>query len=95
MEAPTFAVAKLRFPELVPTDDFDKKCEQAKVLENFIRKETGHSDGEIIFLLGERGYQDVTYCAVVMPECEPHNAYVLCREAYLMTDNSKTIERIA
>jgi hypothetical protein len=102
MEAPLFTVARLAFEKPACHDaqtgeERLKAAEaQSRKIDGRIREETGLEDGTAItYLIGNELFEPERGFTVVIPSNrESQEAFVLCKEAYLMTDNGKTIERI-
>lgn len=102
MEANRFTVGKIIIKE-------PPKCEQNlkndslisrdfRFKENQIKEEIGLNEESITLLTADKTLSsDVGYVVVVSINDDRKEVFVLdsCREAYLMTDNGKTIERIA
>jgi len=97
VEAPSFVVAHVLFPQVcAEPEDLDERSRQIKDCENYIINQVGLHGAKINYLLGEESIRELHRCTVaVSDKTEPLEAYVLCNEAYLMTDTGKTIERIA
>lgn len=101
MESPSFTVATLAFekPECPDTHTMEEAIRAAKIqqhkIDGTILEEVGLKIGDrITYLIGDALFEPEHGFTVVIPD-DNSEAFVLTKEAYLMTDTGKTIERIA
>lgn len=101
MEDPGFTVATLAFekPECPDTrtaeDALRAAMRQSHKIDSIIREEVGlDHNAHITYLIGEELFEPERGFTVVIPN-DNSEAFVLTKEAYLMTDTGKTVERIA
>lgn len=101
MESPSFTVATLAFekPACPETHTSEESLRAAAIqshkIDGMIREEVGlDHDDCITYLIGDELFEPERGFTVVIPD-DNSEAFVLCKEAYLMTDTGKTIERIA
>jgi hypothetical protein len=101
MEHPGFTVATLAFEKPECPETFDKESAlraasiQSHKIDGMICEEVGLSIGDrITYLIGDELFEPERGFTVVIPD-DNSEAFVLTKEAYLMTDTGKTIERIA
>ena len=103
VEAPSFTIRRFVMPEFSsPNEDESQEAQTKKIndayrkAEEYIRLQMGLADEAISFLIGDTNIYDLHNCTAVVPDDrKPRDAFILNREAYLVTDNGKTIERIA
>lgn len=100
-ESPSFTVATLAFekPACPDTHTNEEALMAATIqqhkIDGKIREEVGlEPDGGITYLIGNELFEPENGFTVVVPY-HSNEAFVLTKEAYLMTDTGKTIERIA
>lgn len=101
MEASSFTVATLVFekPECPDTHTSEEALRAARIqqhkIDGIIREEVGLDPGDrITYLIGDELFEPERGFTVVLPH-HSNEAFVLTKEAYLMTDTGKTVERIA
>ena len=101
MEYPSFTVARLAFekPKCAESHTREEALREASIqshkIDGIIREEVGlDPDDRITYLIGDELFEPERGFTVVIPD-DNSEAFVLTKEAYLMTDNGKTVERIA
>lgn len=99
MEAQQFTVGRVVLKDVPPCDinlqELSLIERDYRFKEKQIREEIGLENEPITLLIGNELFESGREYVVVLAEKDQREAFVLSREAYLMTDNGKTIERIA
>jgi len=105
MESPCFTVARMAFEKPECPEAYTKAYTKEEALkaasiqqhkiDGTICEEVGLSLGSnITYLIGNELFEPELGFTVVIPD-DAGEAFVFTKEAYLMTDTGKTIERIA
>ncbi len=100
IEAESFTVAQVHLPEAAENEPqtSDEELEQISQCyqraQETIKTTSGFGGDNIRFLIGDTDLRKLSHCTAVVPAMSAE-CLVFCKEAYLMTDTGKTIERIS